>query len=99
FDLFARVLADVGDVEQTRRCVEGVAPRIAQTLCPDLAALTGLTDEGIVTRNRIGITVIDIEAQQRAEQRIRILAVPIRIPTAASVTDAGVQHSIKAERQ
>src|SRR6266581_8042000 len=57
-DLFVQILADVRDVKEIRCRVEGVPPGISQSFRPDLAAMIGLIDEGIISGNSVGIAVV-----------------------------------------
>ena len=41
--------------------------------------MIGLADEGIVSWNRVRISVIDVEPEQRAQQRVVVLSVAKRI--------------------
>ena len=49
-DFLARPLADIGAPEQAARRVEGDAPRVAQSGCPELGAHGGRVDRGAVER-------------------------------------------------
>src|SRR3954470_10605684 len=61
--------------------------------------MIGLSDEWVIGWNRVRIAVIDIDANQRCENRVEILTVAERIASAAAVTEAGVEHPVGAERK
>src|SRR5947207_2954078 len=97
--LFVQVLSDICYVKEPGRCVERVAPRVPQTLRPDLTSMIGLTDERVVGGDGVRIAVIDVESQQRSKQRVEILAVEERVATASAVAESGVEHSVGAARK
>jgi hypothetical protein len=97
--LFTRALTDIRDVENPRLRVDREPPRIPQAFGPKLPPPAGLSHERIVGWNRVGISVVHVEAHQRAEQRVEVLTVPERIATSAAVTKAGVKHRVGAKCQ
>src|SRR6267143_945125 len=66
-NFFVGVLAYIGDVEQTSRSVERVAPRIPQSLRPDFTTLVRLAEEWVARGTDVRIAVIDVEPQQGTE--------------------------------
>src|SRR3989475_4347158 len=82
-DLLEEVLPDVGDVEVAGGAVEGVAPRVAQPL-------------GEVLRR--GGQRRDVEAQELPQVARVALPVAQRIPAAAAVAHADVEHAVGAEQ-
>src|SRR3989442_992055 len=95
---FPGVLADIRDVEQAARGVEGEAPRIPQTHGPDLRS-TAARCERIVRGNGIRIAVIHVDPQQLAEQRVGVLCTVLRIAARAAVAHADVEHPVQHEEE
>ena len=98
-DFLERVLADVADPEVAGRAVEAEAPRIAQTVRPDLAARAGALGERIRRRNGVRRAVIDVDAQDLAEELIEVLGVVVRIAAGAAVAGADVEIAVGSELQ
>src|SRR6266576_6735688 len=90
-DFLPGFLTNIGDVEIASRAIEREAPRIAQSVRPDLRA------ERVVAGDRVTARHIDVEPQQLAEQGAGILRVLIRIPSATAIAGPGVQFSIRSE--
>src|SRR5207248_2587794 len=65
--------ADVADPHVAGRTIEAVAPRISESVRPDLAARTRAIDKWIGWWNRVWLGRIDVDAQDLAEQRAQIL--------------------------
>ncbi len=99
-DLLPGVLPNVGDGEVARRPIEREAPGIAQAVRPDLRPCTGLPDEGVRRRNRVGPAARAkprIDAQELSEQDVQVLRVRRRIVGAAAVAGADVQVAVRPE--
>src|SRR6185436_4850386 len=62
-DLFVQALPHVGDVKEAGGHIERVPPRVSQSLRPDFSAMVRLANERIVGRNRVRVTVVNVEAQ------------------------------------
>src|SRR5207248_9254400 len=93
------ILPDVADVEITRRLVERIAPRIAQTVRPDLrqpaAAAEWISRRGVRTG-----CVVHVEPEHLAEERARVLTVAVgavNVAAAAAVADARVEKTVGTE--
>ena len=63
----------------------------------DLAARLGVVGEAVVRRDGVGEAAIDIETQQRAQQRGAVLARALGIVAGAAVADADEQHALVVE--
>ncbi len=63
----------------------------------DLAARLAIVSEAVVGRDRIGETAIDIEPQQRGQQRGTVLPVALGVVAGAAVADAREQHPVAVE--
>src|SRR3954451_24266155 len=96
-DFLERVLADVSDPEVAGGAIETETPRIAQAVRPDFAAPAGTQIERIRGRNGVRRAVIDIDAQDLAEELIDVLGVVVRIAAGAAVSGADVQKTVRAE--
>ncbi len=95
--LFGRVLSHVGDPEVAGGRVERESPRIAQAQRPDLRSSAAVR-ERVVLRDRVRISA-HVQAQQRAEERVGVLAGAKRIAARPAVAKAEVEHSVRPERQ
>src|SRR5438132_6704255 len=82
-DLLEEVLPDVGDVEVAGGAVEGVAPRVAQPLGEALGR---------------GGQRRDVDPQQLPQVGGGALPVAHRVPAAAAVAHADVEHAVGAEQ-
>ena len=99
-DLFPCALTNVADEQISGLPIKAEAPRIAQSIDPNLVASIGNANEGIVRgRPRRTTGRIDIEAQDGAEERVSILTVALRIAAASSVANADVKHAVGAKGQ
>src|SRR5690606_18215377 len=103
-DLLARVLADIADEQAAGQAVEREAPRVAQPARPHLVRRVARAGERVRRRDAVvwrrSDVLVDIEAQQLAEQcvaALRVAAVPIA--RAAAVADADIQIAVGPERQ
>src|SRR5690606_15544619 len=111
-DLLVRVLADVGDPEVACERVEGDAPRVAQAQRIDLVAAgsAGAVGIGVVGRDAVvrargqaavgraaAAGAVDIDAQQLAQQAVRVLGVVVWIATAAAVARGAGEVAVRAE--
>ena len=94
-DLLVQVLADVGGPELAGLAVERHAPDVAQAIGPDLGTGVRPADERIVLRNGVvlaAFAVVDVDAENLAEQRPEILAVVVRVVAGAAVAVRDVEE-------
>ena len=96
-DLLPAILAHVRDVEAAGGRIEAEPPRVAQAPGPDLPAHPRASHERVVGRDRVGVAMVHVDAQQIAEQGGAILSVPVRIAGAAAVSHDGVEHAVGPE--
>ena len=82
-DLLPAILPDVGDVQVARLAIERIAPRIAQPARDGL----DLGPPGL----------LHVEPQHLRQERVGILAVPVRIVRPAAVAQPDVQLAVGAE--
>ena len=81
-DLLPGPLADIADVDQP--VVEGEAPRVAQAVGPHLGS-TSSRDERVVGGHLVGLPAVDVDAKDRSEESVGILAVFERVAGPASM--------------
>src|SRR5205823_10865733 len=101
-DFFPEILADVGSVEEFGDGIEGHAPDVANAEAVDFWAGVGLADEGVVFGNGIGFSrvfVIDVDAENFAEERAELLAVALGVVGATAVAQADGEVTVGAEQQ
>src|SRR4029079_5640241 len=84
-DLLDLILANVGDVQQSSRWIERIAPRIPQAVCPYLLAHIGLANEWIRRGNGIRIAIVDVDSKNLSEKGILVLCVSVGISTATAI--------------
>ena len=96
-DLLACLLADITDEQITVEPVEAEAPRVAETVDPDLVKRIAVTDKWIIRRDRIGVSCVDINTQDLAEQCIEALAVVVGVLDTASIPGRDVEVAIWPE--
>jgi hypothetical protein len=99
--LFPSRLADVADPQIARPPIEGVAPRIAQPVGPDLGQRTGRRHEGVVRRDPVGRPVggSRVDPEHLAEERPERLRVAARIAAAAAVAESYIEVSVRSEHE
>ena len=99
-DLLDLVLADVADPEVAGLAVEAGPPRIPQAVAPDLLAAAAL-GERIALGDRIRTALVDVDAQDVAEQVVLVLAIAERVAgrVATTVAERDVQVAIGPEAQ
>jgi hypothetical protein len=109
-DLFPCPLADVADVQVACRAVEAEPPGVAQPEGPDLVAgaarevcpagTGSAAHEGVGGGNAVERRgrLVDVDAQDLAQQDAQVLPVLPGIPPAAAVTDRGVEEGVRPER-
>jgi hypothetical protein len=98
---FPLVLAHVADPKRVEFTIEAEAPGVAQTDGVDLGS-TAAVDVGVVRRDAVGRgrrRAIDVDAQDRAEQGVRILTVAVRIAAITAVTHADVEEPVRPEHE
>ena len=83
-DLLDIVLADVADPDLAERRIEREAPRVAQA---------GQCHAPVGTRR------LDVDREQLAELRARVLGVLARVERAAAVAEAEVEARVRAENE
>src|SRR5690606_30923401 len=107
-DLLPPVLADVAGPELARVPVEAETPRIAEAPGEDLGTreLARAVEAFRVVRERVvrgnavrnaARAAVDVDAQDCAEQRRRVLAVAVRIAGAAAVTQPDIEETVRPE--
>src|SRR5262249_44867107 len=96
-DLFPLVLADVAGPELAGQAVEAEAPGVAKTVSVDLR-LAAARAERVVARDAVGRAVVDVDAEDLAEERRQLLAVALRVAARAAVAVGRVEEAILAER-
>src|SRR5262245_2151961 len=96
-DLLPLRLADVAEPEVARLAIEAPAPRIADAELPDLFAPAGAVDVGIVARDRVRRSRVDVDAQDLAEQRCAVLSVTQRVAADVSVAQGDVELPVRPE--
>src|SRR5918995_5045217 len=99
-DLFQFALSHVCDPDPGP--IEREAPRVSRSVGPDLRARVVPTGERIVIGYRVwpvSRSSVDVDPKDLAQQGVEALAVPLRIPTAASVPGRDVQVAVAPERQ
>ena len=99
-NLLPAVLPDVAGPEIPGVAVKAEPPRVAQAVCPDLTA-PAARREGIVRRDGVGLfrgRPGHVDAQDRPEQRCRVLPVAQRVAGRAAVAQADVQVAVRPER-
>jgi len=96
-DLLSAVLPHVPDPEIAGAPVEAEAPRIPQTVGPDLVAGGRVPDEGVVVRNGVGLPSVHVQTKYGAQERPEVLAVPLRITSASTVAERDIQVAVRAE--
>ena len=97
-DLLVGALAHVGDPEQAGLRIEAEAPWVAESNEVDLGRAAGSDSaNGLSGGNRVAAGLGDVQAQDRAEQRGRILAIPERIPAGAAVPEPEPQVAVRPE--
>ena len=94
-DLLVRVLPHVGDVEVGGEPVEGETPRIANAKRPDLRPPGGIAGERIGGRDGVRVgTGLHVDAQDLAQQRVRILGAVLGVTARAAVAHADVEVAV-----
>ena len=97
-DFLVNVLSDIADIKVAGGAVEGETPRIAQTVSPNLTAVAALVRERVAGGNRVRrCASFDIDAQNLAEQRVRVLPAAQGIAPAAAIADADVEIAVGTE--
>ena len=94
-DLLPSKVAHVGDVDLG--AVEAEPPRIAQPVGPDFGEALSAVGEGVVSRDVVGVTAVDVDADDGTQLGVGILAVVEGVALAASVADGGIQIAVGAE--
>ena len=96
-DLFPGVLADVGDKEVSRHAIKSTAPWVSHAVCPDLIKRIRIAHEWIVRWHGIiavrvawKIVPVDVHAENFAQPDLEILAILLRVASAAAVAQTGV---------
>src|SRR5207249_7683221 len=99
--LLPRVLAHVADPQIAGLAIERVAPRIPQTVRPDLRPRAGPADEGVVARDPVGPPIArpGVDPEHLPEQRAQVLAPPVGIALASAVAQAEIEIAVGSERQ
>src|SRR5207248_2115680 len=96
--LLELVLPDVAAEARAGLAVEGEAPGVAHAPGPDLRAELRIVDEGIVLRDRVRLAAItDVDAEDFAEQFLRVLRPVAGVPAVAAVAHADVEHPVRPE--
>ena len=99
-NLLPQPLADIARPKVARLAVKAHAPDVAQPIGPNLRAGPGSFHERVVFRNRvreIALPAIDIDADDRGEQRREVLTVSMGIVARPAVAVAHVQKSVRPE--
>src|ERR1051325_126541 len=78
-NLFPHILTHIRDIEISRRAIERNPPGIAQTIRPDLIS------KRIATWDRVGVSRVDIKAQNLAEKHAGVLSIVKRIALRAAI--------------
>ena len=91
---FKVILSHVPYIQIAGKRVERKPERIAKAVSENFIHKALLSDEGIVGRNAVRITAVEVEPKNRAEQRRRILPVVELIIGSPTVTEPDEQESI-----
>ena len=83
-DLLPAVLADVADPEVARPAVEGEAPGVPEAVGDDLP---------------LAAARVDVEAEELAEQRPRVLRAAVGVEGGAAVSEPEVEEAVGPERE
>ena len=81
----------------SERAIEGDPPRVAQAIGVNFGAGPFTVDERVVGRNGVRLAIflaVDIDPQDRAEQRAEVLAVAEHIVAAAAIPQGDVQVAV-----
>ena len=101
-DLLAGALSDVADVEVAREPVEREPPGVAQAEGPGLGRArrpdVRVVGGDAVVRRAVHV-LVDVDAQQLAEQRVARLRVALRVVGVAAVAHADVEVGVRSELQ
>src|SRR5437870_3484009 len=100
-DFFELVLPDISAKKAPGAALERKAPRIPQTVSPDLQQ-SAARRKGIARGNRVlklEISVIYIDPQHLAQKRLQVLPFTQRVSFAAAVAQADVEKAIRTEGQ
>ena len=101
-DLLPLALADVGDPQVTGQRVEREPPRVADAVEPHLGGAVLAVGEGVAGGDRVGVVVVAslrVDAQDLAEQLVRVLSVAVGVSGTAAVAEADVQVAVGPEDQ
>src|SRR5512133_2090744 len=88
-DLLPDILPDITYIQVSGRLIKRQAPGIAQAVRPDLVA------ERIIRGDSVGVTGINIDAQNLAKQPVGFLSIFLRIARAASIPQACIHITIR----
>ncbi|MNK94488.1 hypothetical protein D3C87_1146900 [compost metagenome] len=100
-DFFQVGLAHIGDVQQLGRHVEGIAPWVAQAVGPDFRT-PACRGKRVARRNGVrlgGAAGVDVQAQQLAQQYIRVLRIAWRVARAAAIARARIQIAVRPKAE
>jgi hypothetical protein len=98
-DLLPVVLTDVGEREVAGLPIEREAPRVPESVSPDLVA-AGNAYEGIVGGDRVGLSVgaeLGIDPQELAAQVLEVLRTTERVAAASAVARGQVEVVVGPE--
>src|SRR5690606_25140091 len=92
-DLFPQFLADIADPEKAGCFIERDSQRISDAICIDFWTRASDVDKRVVSRDAIlAITAgrIDIDAEDRTEQRRQVLTIGMRVIAQPAVSETDV---------
>ena len=95
-DLLPGVLADVTDPQIVGLAVEREAPGVAHSVEVDLGG-TPVVGEGVARRDLVRLVGVDLDAQDRSQERGGVLTVAVGVARAAPVAQPDVQEAVGAE--
>jgi len=98
-DFLDLVLADVADPKAAGETVKTASPRVAQSEGPDLGR-SAAAGKRVVAGNPVGFSagrVVDVDAQEFAQQRIEILAIAVRVVACAAIAHRDVEVFVRSE--
>ena len=99
-DLLPEILADVGGPQATGDAVAGELPGVAEAPGVDLRPGRRHVHQRVVGRHGVaaaGVAPVDVDAEDRAEPRARVLAVAQWVALVAAVAKADVKQAVWAE--
>src|SRR6266566_15685 len=99
---FETVLTDIGGEECAAHSVKRKAPRIAQTVSPDLWQAVRRR-ERIISGDRVLFPgsegAIHIDSKDLAKQRLQVLSIALRVSLVPTVAEADVEETIRPESE